>query len=44
MKKLILFTFIMSTFVFASVGVDPYNPDTFKPSHPVGIDPHDLHR
>ena len=38
MKKLLLITLALSAFVFAKVGMDPYNPDTFKPSHPVSMD------
>ena len=44
MKKLLLITFVLSAFVFAKVGVDPYDPDTFKPSHPVGVDMQDHNR
>ena len=38
MKKLLLVALALSAFVFAKVGGDPYNPDTFTPSHPISID------
>ena len=43
MKKLILIAFALTAFTFAGVGVDPYDPDTYKPA-PVGSDPYDPYR
>ena len=38
MKKFILIALALSAFVFVQASVEPYSPDTFKPSHPVGIE------
>ncbi len=37
MKKFILIVLALSAFTFLQAHVEPYNPDTFHPSHPTDV-------
>ncbi len=38
MKKIIFFVLTLTIFSAASVNLNPYDPDTYTPSHPVSSD------